>query len=129
MFYQGIFSYQIGISNYLLCAYKDEEINYLNKSLNGQCYIYLTDIKQVNNKPDIEITPYPSNGKIRIAFKDSNIEKTNLFLYNSIGSIVKHFQKTVLPIEIDLSTFQSGLYFLTIQFNNKTITNKLLIIK
>ncbi len=73
-----------------------------------------TAINTLNEK-EINIYPNPSNGIINI----SNANNTKLIVLNSIGKVV---MTTTINGTIDLSDFNTGIYYLKINNTTKTIS-------
>ena len=73
-------------------------------------------------KNKIELHPNPTTGKI---FVDGNIiEDRKIRIMDSMGKTIKRYKS--IGEEIDLSKFPSGLYFLSISFQDQTIVKKII---
>ena len=80
---------------------------------------------------DILIAPNPAKGVTYLDLKNLKEKQIQLQLLNQFGQKVwaKFIEKTnALPMAIDLSTFQNGLYFLQIQAKGNAIQTKKLIV-
>ncbi len=76
-----------------------------------------------NNISDLIINPNPSDGLIRI---DGLTEiPFNLLVYNSLGKLILSDQYT--SNIVDLTFLHKGIYFLQLNYNNKIITEKIII--
>ena len=87
-----------------------------------------TSIENVKANSDVKIFPNPSNGIIKVEYK----EATNIKVENSIGKIIydEKINKSGAGIRtIDLSKFSNGIYFITLQNADEKIINKILLNK
>lgn len=87
------------------------------------------DIKQPSLQPEISIYPNPTSKLLYINF--SNYEKNQhmkLNIIDDIGNNIKQINLDCLyNMEIDVSSLQTGVYFLKIQLKHQTITKKIII--
>ncbi len=100
----------------------DISTNYSGFKLIYNC-INATDISELNYENDFDLFPNPTNGVIEIR-TDKTIDKISIT--NSIGELV-YESKLNSEKTIDLSSLQlqSGIYFVTLQSNEKTSVRKL----
>jgi hypothetical protein len=78
-----------------------------------------TEIANLNNSPELKVTPNPSNG-VFVVSNDLN-QPLNLEIYNSLGQKIKSITSSTIEksIIIDLNQFPAGIYFLkTIGINS-----------
>jgi len=130
LFYQGIDPYYIGKYHYLLCAYKNAELFYSNKSFNGECNISIgAGIGLSPRKNNIKIYPNPTSEKINIEVKDLRLINHTLFLYNSYGRQIRSIILINSLCEIDVSNFPAGLYYTLTYLNGELIYDKIIITK
>ena len=71
------------------------------------------------------IFPNPTNAKFSISF-DDHVKPDKILIYNYMGIKVLEIdpQGMESPVEIDLSKYTWGFYFVRTTINNKIITNK-----
>lgn len=74
---------------------------------------------------NFEVYPNPGTGKFHLVFQD--IQKSNGYIFNSLGQRVYEFQISGLQSEIDLSNLAPGIYFLRMQQENKLYGTSLVI--
>jgi hypothetical protein len=74
---------------------------------------------------NISMYPNPTSGKITI----ENLNAQEVSLYNLIGQKIGNFKVNSIDknINIDLSDYKSGVYFLHVKRNNKLVVKKLII--
>ncbi|MDL2238689.1 C25 family cysteine peptidase [Bacteroidales bacterium OttesenSCG-928-L14] len=84
-------------------------------------------VEGINNiSEQIKIYPNPANDFINIEAK----EMSKILIYNSIGQLLKLYEVNNHHTIIDVSMFDSGIYYLQIQReNNYSITSKIIITK
>ena len=76
-----------------------------------------------NNTSDLLIIPNPSDGIFMIeGFKKGSFD---LSVYNILGKLLYYDIKS--NNEVDLTFLPDGIYFLQLDFNNKIITEKIII--
>ena len=74
----------------------------------------------------VQIYPNPSAGKLSIHSNGNNIR--NIRITNSLGNaILINEKQDANQLDIDLEGTQSGIYFLTCEVDEKTVTKKLII--
>ncbi len=92
----------------------------------------ITGVAQDTSKKELlEIFPNPSNGLIRVVFNQESNAIQKLTITNSNGQVVfdQDIQsKFQASIDIDLSSFSKGIYFLS-SYNEKNRQTKKLVIK
>jgi flagellar hook assembly protein FlgD len=79
----------------------------------------------------VNIFPNPTNEITNLVFNVSESDNIILSLYNINGQLIKIIdqgQKTkgTYSYQIDLSTFESGVYVLTLQTNKRKYTQKII---
>ena len=76
----------------------------------------------------ITIFPNPSESEINIRFSNVNYGNNyNIAIFNVIGKKIGNYNKLVNGnnIKLNISTLPSGVYFITIEFDNKIVTKKI----
>lgn len=67
---------------------------------------------------ELQVFPNPTSGKIRIrVINDHEIQNGTMILYSIDGRIINQVHIINSQIEIDLSGYADGIYFLTLQIN------------
>jgi carboxyl-terminal processing protease len=65
--------------------------------------------------------PNPTTGKFSISIRSLNNGKLNYKIYSPLGKIMDEKQNLTIseaiPLELDISTFDNGIYFMSIQVN------------
>jgi len=89
-----------------------------------------TGIKE-NKLENIQIYPNPANDVLNIDMANFSKNNVKINVYNSIGKLIRSIEnKNMSPmIKVDLSAINSGIYYVTIQTVEGTITKKVSIIK
>ncbi len=81
-------------------------------------------IKTAESK-EYRIFPNPSNSKINLIF--NNLREKNIQLIDLLGNIAyEHFSSNSVE-QIDVSNYQNGIYFLKVNENGKSSTQKVII--
>jgi len=70
-----------------------------------------------------KITLYPNPAQTRLTVKRLESSKITVAIYNNLGTMVKTFETISDEINVDVSNFSSGLYFIQL-FNGKSSTIK-----
>lgn len=114
------------IGPYLLCHHKDNIPNFINNHpiYNGLCNVTV-GIKEESVKPLINIYPNPSKSELTVDFENSFSKNLNIEIYNTNGKL--ELTKKLNPlnkITINTHNLPSGVYFITLKENKKTITTQ-----
>ncbi len=86
-----------------------------------------TSTSSISETNLIKIYPTPSIDNINIDFVQLNDAVEYVAFYNYLGNMLlnKEVQNHSLPLKFDISNFPSGVYFLSIKFENgNQITKK-----
>ena len=79
---------------------------------------------------DVDVYPNPAQNEFHINFGSNNTDNIQIELKNSLGQLVNKIHlKGKNQADIDISSLESGVYFLNIGFGNKNITKKLTVTK
>ena len=81
---------------------------------------YYSSIKENNNVLQFNVYPIPSNSILNIMNEQTLLDNSTIEIKNYLGETVL---TTLFKSKIDISSFSSGMYFLTILYkaNNKTV--------
>ena len=85
------------------------------------------------NEPDFlvnKVYPNPVKDKVTLEIRAGQPGDVKLSLINILGSVVKQWEPVYLSggdqkIKLDLSSFQSGIYFLRLTKSNQVVTQML----
>ncbi len=114
-----------GFYNVSLSVKKDDCYDNFSQDL---ALYYVSVNKNIINTV-VNIYPNPSKGFITLNFKDFNGKLTDFEIYNTTGQLVYHKKQIIREnhINIDLTGFNKGIYFIKINTPNFTKTQKLLL--
>jgi len=91
-----------------------------NVSLSANFSEQNTSISEISRDINLNIYPNPTDGEVYLKFKTENVQEVNISVYDSYGKLLykQKIQKFVANelVEIDLSMYNSGVYYL--QINN-----------
>lgn len=100
---------------------------YLTDSITANCST--TNISDIKNNNGISLYPNPSNGKFAIHIDGKHNILVNTEVYSVLGekiySITNNMQKELL--DIDISNFPQGMYFINIKYGENNYTEKIVI--
>ena len=79
----------------------------------------------------LDIYPNPAEDKFKVQSQKFKVENATIEIYDLNGRklLEKHFPAGNETMEVDVSGLESGFYFVQLQFENQTITKKLIIQK
>ncbi len=85
-----------------------------------------TSINSIDQNKTFKLYPNPVNETLTVNFPEelSNNEKLDLQIVNSTGQVIKSFKQVSKPIELLVSDLSQGLYFLTVQLNDSSYSQK-----
>jgi hypothetical protein len=88
-------------------------------------------INEINESNYISVFPQPAKNSLNIQVKLNNSEINTLDLYNSQGKILSSnvLNKNDENINLDVSQFKSGIYFIKVHSKNNLYTKKVQIIR
>ena len=79
----------------------------------------------------VSIYPNPSSGLFIINFESFKFDSIEILIYNSIGQLLQRIDKKLMDgdglMTVDLSGFESGVYLLNMQLDNRSISKKLVV--
>ncbi len=100
-------------------------------SIDGWAYINVTSLPVEENQiEDVNIFPNPAKDFILIEFGSVESKDINIEIFDDIGRIVasKRVTSTNEPIEINISNFDKGIYFIKISSKEQRLTTRKLIV-
>ena len=87
-----------------------------------------TSIKEISNSFDINIFPNPSSGIFTITKSNNLNQPIEIKLLNTLGEMI--FQQTISKnqnyIDLDISSFSKGIYFLYLSIDNEQVVKKII---
>jgi hypothetical protein len=86
-------------------------------------YMGTVGIKEVMDEQSMTIYPNPFKSFVNIVLADKNYIKVEL--YNAFGDLVFQNQKDLDQIQVDLSNYANGLYFVKIFYDEKVVTKRI----
>ncbi len=96
------------------------------------CYIdnYIIGINSLPEISEIKLYPNPTKDLIIINFSTTK-QKLKINVLNSLGLIVKQIENlnTTNNIEINVEDLNSGIYFLQLHFDDKTVVTKKIVVQ
>ena len=115
------------------------DTTHLNQGWNAMSYHFIDDVSVICldcnvgilTLTDNNITIYPNPATDYLTINSNNIDVKKLTILNSLG-IPLFVQEKIFAIsslKIDISTYESGIYFLKIETSNTFTTTKFLITK
>jgi ligand-binding sensor domain-containing protein len=121
-FYPGAYGFPtIAIDKYQnLWITTENGLSVYNK--NGIVYLNTPEYLKPTQSNEFNLFPNPTNGKFTIEL--SNYSKNQqIEIYNLSGQLIKSLKTTTPKVQIDLSAFPKGLYFIRVK-NGKTVLSK-----
>lgn len=91
------------------------------------CATFATQSAGVNEITESETIIYPNPAKDML--KIDNVNNADIYIYNTIGQMVKKFNNVVGNTEINVSDLNNGVYIVRIQKGESVHTKKIQIIK
>ena len=100
---------------------KSNHLRY-EESVIATTYVVVNELKSDNN---INIHPNPAKETIKLSAVSCQLSAVKI--YNSLGILVEEITVSSNEMEIDVSNYNPGLYFINIECNDKTISKKVVI--
>lgn len=108
-----------------------DTVNYIAQWMGGNLVdssiVVVTDVKNILTENNFIIYPNPSQSKITIEFDLTKNQNNSIKIKNTLGQTIKTIDNRVIStnkIEIDVSKFANGLYFVQIQSENTILSKK-----
>jgi hypothetical protein len=88
----------------------------------------ITNNGDVQPAPSLRITPNPATTAISIEIPYAGESNENcISIFNSVGSLVWQKNTSGVMVNIDVSSFPGGIYFVKVQNNGSVQTGKIVI--
>jgi len=89
-------------------------------------------ISELNSSvSNVELSPNPVNEITTIKINSLKTLEGKLFIYNSLGSVLKResfsLDKGENRLNLNFATFPSGIYFVDLKFDERSITKKIIV--
>ncbi|MBR6774897.1 MAG: T9SS type A sorting domain-containing protein, partial [Bacteroidales bacterium] len=84
----------------------------------------IVDVETVEEK-DIAIYPNPARDFVKVS--TDNGQQTTVRIYNTLGMLVDEFEMNSGEIEINVSDYKSGIYFINISNEESNVTKKIVV--
>jgi hypothetical protein len=81
-------------------------------------------VAHVTTEPDFSVSPNPATNNVAITLP-ANINKADMFVLNTVGSLVMQRQLSAHASALDISALPAGIYLIKLQIDNQTATRKL----
>jgi hypothetical protein len=98
------------------------EINYNGCIINSECFVFESLNIKEESLDNFKIYPNPTRGVLNI--KSKNIIH-KIRVYNSLGKKILDISSNAFTETIDISGFNSGIYFVEVSTEKKVSTNKI----
>jgi len=76
---------------------------------NCETYVSVGIMESEYTQRDFEVSPNPTKGQLKITFYEN--ELTAIRIYNSYGQLIKEFIPKSSIVDVDMSSFSNGLYY------------------
>ena len=101
------------------------EIIPVDITVNQVCEDSTTTVTTFEQKTDLVIFPVPTQHELNIILPDHITEITDLNIIDLYGNIIlSNFQNQVNPINLDVSKLAPGIYWVKINFKDRTLRQK-----
>ncbi len=82
-------------------------------------------VKETNTDNNISVYPNPAKDFVKVS--TDNGQQTTVKIYNTLGMLVEEFEMNSDEIEINVSDYKSGIYFINISNEEYNVTKKIVI--
>jgi hypothetical protein len=84
-----------------------------------------------NQETNMGIYPNPNTGKFEIQLSNPDYQDATLKIINMLGETVLQKEVTInnVPLQIDISSFVEGIYFVKLQTDKETYLKKVIVNK
>jgi O-glycosyl hydrolase len=87
----------------------------------------IDNISNNNSSSSVYVYPNPATEKVMVEVKNGSIEKIEL--YNASGKLTKDYKLTGNSVILNVNNIKAGLYYLSVYYDGKKESKKLLITK
>lgn len=89
-----------------------------------------TSLTEINPGKDFDIYPNPGNGSFTIDLSRLTEQKIELSTFNAVGQVIsKSTHKSPSKINVDLSQYESGIYFIEIKTEDQKVLREKIILQ
>lgn len=107
----------------LLCVQENDESLFVNPQF-GECFIRGTADLHSNELSSVSIYPNPSSGKFYISAEGMDARAD---IYDLLGRKIVDIENIDNEIEIDLSGYGKGIYFVQLKIDGEVTTKKIVV--
>jgi len=109
----------------LTCYYRFEQLHYINEDIGG-CFLSSTFDPESTLLADISVHPNPTQDHLTISAPD-DLHITRTELLNLHGRTHTRFHEHTSEVQLDLSSYPSGLYFVSIHTDKGAVVKKVVV--
>jgi len=109
----------------LTCYYRFEQLHYINEDIGG-CFLSSTFDPESTLVADISVHPIPTQDHLTISAPD-DLHITRTELLNLHGRTNTRFHEHTSEVQLDLSSYPSGLYFVSIHTDKGAVVKKVVV--
>lgn len=86
-----------------------------------------TSINEIANNPNFNIYPNPSNGLVTVQLGTTDFLDMRVSVTNTLGQVIIEENITAGKFNLDLSSFENGIYFINVANDQGRFTKKIMI--
>ncbi len=88
-------------------------------------------INERSSSTDLTIYPNPASNNVNVVLNSTKATTANINVYNMVGQTVAQFEKNIVSgnntMKLDISSFNTGIYFLSVNVDGKNYSQKLIV--
>lgn len=88
--------------------------------------ITILGVNDIALENDVQLWPNPSTGAVNLLLGDAFLNDATISVYNSLGEIVHVIEATNRMAVLDITSQPTGIYFVQVNTNARTIVKKLI---
>jgi len=111
-----------------ICIAMTDDKNYLAKILRECADSTLVSVAEIKDV-QIQVFPNPANDFVNVAFPNFNNQLIRIILTNITGMKLASFETNSNKLYIPLQTLNSGIYYISINYSDRTIFNKISVVR
>ncbi|RLD59579.1 MAG: hypothetical protein DRJ05_06220, partial [Bacteroidetes bacterium] len=92
----------------------------------GSVYVYATETTSIETSSETQILSFPNPTSGYVYFDSGNTLLKDITVTDIMGKTVFYKSSMERELEIDLSSFENGLFYVRIEMDNETFTSKIL---